>query len=245
MYNPDSKYIVSGSGKYSGIIKIWNIKTGKHLKTLSGDSSLYKNTVVMSSNGKYIVSGGYYNNIMVWDIKAEKYLSFSSTHTKKISSVAVSPDAKYIISGSDDETIKIWDIQTGECLRTLENYRKKIGSVIISPDGKFIVSVNRADEEEFNPETIIRIWDIQTGNCLYTIDYSYTISIDENSYFTGSDENIDKYLRVSEEPLTQRKLTPEEINHFRKKDNFLEIGEIIEKPIVEELFILKTYETNI
>ncbi len=33
----------------------------------------------------------------------------------------------------------------------------------------------------------------------------------------SNDKNIDKYLRISEELLSQRKLTNEEINHFRKK----------------------------
>ena len=142
-------------------------------------------------------------------------------HTSLINSIAISPDGKYIVSGSWDATIKIWDIKTGECLNTLEGHKDSVNSIVISPDGKYIVSASS--------DNTIKIWDFKTFEYIYTIDKSYQISIDKHGYFTGSDEAIDKYLRVSEEPLTQRKLTSEEIKHFRKKGDFLEIEENIEK----------------
>ena len=142
-------------------------------------------------------------------------------HTSSIYAIAISPDGKYIVSGSIDTTIKIWDFKTGECLNTLEGHIDSVNSISISPDGKYIVSGSDDDT--------IKIWDFKTFEYIYTIDKSYQISIDKHGYFTGSDEAIDKYLRVSEEPLTQRKLTSEEIKHFRKKGDFLEIEENIEK----------------
>ena len=139
-------------------------------------------------------------------------------HSELVNSVTISPDGKYIVSGSGDKTIKIWDIKTGECLNTLEGHSYWVNSVTISPDGKYIVSGSR--------DKTIKIWDIRKGVCIYTLDYSYEISIDSNGYFKGSLENIEKYLRVSESPLTQRKLTSEEIKHFLKKDNFIDIGNV-------------------
>ena len=79
---------------------------------------------------------------------------------------------------------------------------------IISSDGKYIVSGS--------DDKTIKISDFSTGENIYTIDTTYNIFIDNNGYFTGSDENIDKYLRVSEEPLIQIKLTLEERNNFFK-----------------------------
>ena len=99
-----------------------------------------------------------------------------------------------------------------------EGHSSYVNSVTISPDGKYIVSGSR--------DKTIKIWDIRKGVCIYTLDYSYEISIDSNGYFKGSLENIEKYLRVSESPLTQRKLTSEEIKHFLKKDNFIDIGNV-------------------
>ncbi len=191
-------------------------------------SSIY--AIAISPDGKYIVSGSN-KTIKIWDFKTGECLNTLEGHTSSINSIAISPDGKYIVSGSIDTTIKIWDFKTGECLNTLEGHIDSVNSISISPDGKYIVSGSDDDT--------IKIWDFKTFEYIYTIDKSYQISIDKHGYFTGSDEAIDKYLRVSEEPLTQRKLTIEEINHFRKKDGFLEIGEIIEKTDVEDIGNLK------
>ena len=215
--SPDGKYIVSGSNK---TIKIWDFKTGECLNTLEGHTSSI-NSIAISPDGKYIVSGSWDKTIKIWDFKTGEFLNTLEGHKFYVSSIAISPDGKYIVSGSRDKTIKIWDFKTGECLNTLEGHKYFVNSIAISPDGKYIVSGSLDDT--------IKIWDFKTFEYIYTIDKSYQISIDKHGYFTGSDEAIDKYLRVSEEPLTQRKLTSEEIKHFRKKGDFLEIEENIEK----------------
>ena len=188
--------------------------------------------ILISPNGEYIISVNEYfhdERIDIWDIKTGKCLK--TLYSAFLSSISILPDGNYIVLGRRDGKIEIWDFEIGECLKTLDGHLDYVSSITISPDGKYIVS-GSYDET-------IRIWDIKTGENIYTIDNSYNISINNNGYFIGSDEDIDKYLRVSEEPLTQRKLTLEEINHFRKKGDFLEVGEIIEKPKVEEIFIEK------
>ena len=42
------------------------------------------------------------------------------------------------------------------------------------------------------------------------------IEIDSQGYFNASDEIIDKYLRIKDSSLSQRKLNKQEINHFRR-----------------------------
>ena len=74
---------------------------------------------------------------------------------------------------------------------------------------------------------------MQSGECLYTIDNTAKVSIDKDGYFVGERADIVEYVRVSESPLRQRRLTDEEIKHFRKRGNFLEVGKIISKPKVE------------
>ena len=152
-------------------------------------------------------------------------------------SVAISPDGKTIVSGSYDNTIKIWDNQSGECLNTLEGHSGYVSSVAISPDGKTIVSGSG--------NGTIKIWDIKSGKLIYTTynfikSEEYFAAIDPDGYFYANNKAIDEFLRVSEEPLSQRKLTDEEIKHFRKKGNFLEVGEIVPKSKVQEIVIKKT-----
>ena len=48
-----------------------------------------------------------------------------------------------------------------------------------------------------------------------TIEFNFSFEFIEK-YFNADDENVEKYIRVSEKPLSQRKLTNDEINHFKK-----------------------------
>ena len=157
-------------------------------------------------------------------------------HSISVESVAISPDGKTIVSGSSDETIKIWDIQSGECLKTLKGHSEWADSVAISTDGNTIASGSR--------DKSIKIWDIKSGKLIYTTynfikSEEYFAAIDPDGYFYANNKAIDEFLRVSEEPLSQRKLTDEEIKHFRKKGNFLEVGEIVPKPKAQEIVIIK------
>ncbi len=93
-----------------------------------------------------------------------------------------------------------------------KGHSDSVYSVAISLDGKTIVSGSE--------DGTLKLWDIRSGECIYTSDHAAKVSIDKDGYFTGE---IDEYVRVSEAPLTQRKLTDEEIKYFRKKGNFLEI----------------------
>ena len=134
-------------------------------------------------------------------------------HSSSVRSIAISPDGKYIVSGSVDGTIKIWDFKTGECLNSLEGHSSWVDSIAISPDGKYIVSGSG--------DGTIKIWDFKNVNNIYSIDLSFNISINNEGFFKGNIENIDKYIRVSEKPLTTRKLTSEEIKKKKKKGSFI------------------------
>ena len=111
------------------------------------------NSIAISPDGKYIVSGSDDETIKIWDIKTAECLNTLLGHSETVSSVTISPDGKYIVSGSIDKTIKIWDIKTAECLNTLEGHSSYVESVTISPDGKYIVSGSH--------DKTRKIWDIK------------------------------------------------------------------------------------
>ena len=216
--SPDGKYIVFGSF-LDDTIKIWDLKSGECLNTLEGNTPFAK-SVAISPDGKYIVFGSLWDDIKIWDLKSGECLNTLEGHTSSVESVEISPDGKYIVSGSNDSTIKIWDLKSGECLNTLEGHTDLINSVAISPDGKYIVSGSN--------DSTIKIWDLKSGEYIYSIyNYNDFIAIDNKANFIANDKAIEKHLRVSEKPLSVRKLTPKEIEHFRKKDGFLSIGEPI------------------
>jgi WD40 repeat protein len=154
----DGATIASGSDDQT--VKLWDITTGKCLKTLQGHTS-WVNSVAISPDGTTLVSGSADRTIKLWDIRTGECLKTLQGHTQRVQSVAISPDSATLISSSNDQTVKLWDISTGECLKTLQGHTHTIGSVAISLDGTTVAS-GSFDET-------IKLWDVKTGQCLKTL----------------------------------------------------------------------------
>ncbi|MCC5644224.1 serine/threonine protein kinase, partial [Nostoc sp. CHAB 5824] len=74
---PDGKTLASGSEDKT--IKLWDVSTGKALKTLTGHSSKV-NSVVFSPDGKTLASGSEDKTIKLWDVSTGKALKTLTGH---------------------------------------------------------------------------------------------------------------------------------------------------------------------
>jgi len=115
-------------------------------------------SVFVTPDGKYIVSGSADKTIKIWDFEKGEEIRTLRGHQKHVSSVFVTPDKKHIVSGSFDKTIKIWDFKEGKEIRTLKGHTDMVLSVFVTPDGKYIVS-GSGDQD-------IIIWDFEKGKCI-------------------------------------------------------------------------------
>lgn len=172
-------------------------------------------SVAISHDNKYIISAG--DSIRIWDFITLECLK-TLEDSNYINSLAISTNGKYIVSLTNKNNINIWDFTTGKCLKTIKGDSNYVSSSTISPYGQYIV---------LDKNGRVKIWDFYSGDYLYTIDTIYDVSIDKNGYFVGNNENIDKCTRISEILLSQRRLTKEEIIHFRKKEPFIDNSENI------------------
>lgn len=114
--------------------------------------------LVVTPNGKTIISGSDDNTIKLWDIETGECLKTLKGHSGRIHYLAITLDGKQIISGSLMET-KIWDLQSGKCLKNI--IQKQYATIftnddyitsfqVISSDGNTIASVNYYEE--------VRVW---------------------------------------------------------------------------------------
>lgn len=69
------------------------------------------NSVVVSSDLRYIVSASMDTTIRVWEFETGKEIKSLIGHEKAVYSVVITSDVKYILSGSEDSTIKVWSCQ--------------------------------------------------------------------------------------------------------------------------------------
>ena len=86
-------------------IKVW--RDDKIYKTLKGHRHSVR-TLCQIDNNKF-VSGGFDNDIRIWDIKNYKCIQTVKAHKSNVICIVVLKNGKFC-SCSNDHTIKIWSL---------------------------------------------------------------------------------------------------------------------------------------
>jgi serine/threonine protein kinase len=94
--------------EYGCLVKQMHNKAGDLVGHVYGISSL-----LVSADGKRLISGSYDATIKVWDLETGKDTLTLRGHTKGVATLALGKDGKRLISGSEDQTIKVWDLDAG------------------------------------------------------------------------------------------------------------------------------------
>ena len=111
-------------------------------------------TVVVSADGKRLLTGCNDKKLRMWDADTGKELCVFEGHTDHIHGVALSPDGKRVLSASGDKTARLWDAQTGKELRKYEDHADPVLSVAFGPEGKAISGDDMGR---------MHLWDLHTG----------------------------------------------------------------------------------
>ncbi len=157
-FSPDGETLVSGS--IDKTIGIWNVKTGKLIRTLKGDAGEVA-SIAISPNGHFLAIGSHEypkSNVKVWHLSTGKLIHTLLGHHKPVNCVAISPDGQILASGSNK--IKIWHMYKGDRLCTLW-HTYAVNSAAISPDSAILASGGS--------DSKIRLWNPLTGELLCTL----------------------------------------------------------------------------
>ena len=184
-FSPDGKVIASGSN--DSTIKLWEVMTGRELRTLSGHSHSVS-SVAFSPDGTVIASGSEDRTIKLWEVMTGRAPRTFSGYSSSVSSVAFSPDGKVIASGGEDSIIKLWDVPTGRELHAFSGHLDDVTSVAFSPDGKTLASSSY--------DNSVKLWNVARRALLatcYSIDNDEWALIDPEGRFDASPGGM-KYL---------------------------------------------------
>ncbi len=198
-FSPDGLTALTGS--WDGSVKLWDLATGKELRTFKGRYDVY--SVAFSPDGRTMLmgtsekaSGSWRGIIKLWDVATGEEIKTFRGHTGDawagtVYSVAFSPDGRTALSGSDDDTLKLWDVATGKEVRTFKGHAKDVRSVAFSPDGATALSGSK--------DTTMRLWDVATGKEIRAFPgheravESVAFSADGRTALSGS---LDKTLKL-------------------------------------------------
>lgn len=102
------KFLVTGADR----LRVWQI--GKNARLRQKHSlPTHKHgvwAVAFSPDGRLLVSGGYDDNLHLFDVRNGKLLRQFKGHTNAVLSAGFSPDGKTLVTASKDGTVKLWNV---------------------------------------------------------------------------------------------------------------------------------------
>ena len=157
-FKPRSYVLASGS--IDGTIRIWNMRSERHVRTLRGHRSEIF-SVAWSPNGRTLASASRDGTVRLWNPDNGANLSTLHGHGQTVWSVAFSPDGRTLASGGQDGTIHLWNPRTGNLITTLRGHTGGVHSIAFHPNGQLFVSGSH--------DHTIRLWNPRTGDLIATL----------------------------------------------------------------------------
>jgi WD40 repeat protein/serine/threonine protein kinase len=102
--SPDDRLLAAADGED---IAVWNLVTGKRLRTIHGGSAPI-GCLAFNPNGSRLAAGTG-RALRLWDMTTGQELRSLTGHTGTINAVAFSSDGYRLISASDDQTVRVYD----------------------------------------------------------------------------------------------------------------------------------------
>lgn len=133
----DEKYVYSGS-KDCTVTK-WDIESGKkqvvfvgHHKGVPGGVAGHTGQVLavaVSSDGKFVATGGQDKVIHIWDGETNLHLHTFRGHNQPISGLVFQKGTHELFSCSFDRTVKIWNLNEMVYVETLFGHQDPVGAI--------------------------------------------------------------------------------------------------------------------
>ncbi|KKA29470.1 hypothetical protein TD95_003409 [Thielaviopsis punctulata] len=145
---------ILATGSYDSTIKIWNVETGKLIRTLTGHTSGVR---TLQFQGAKLISGSLDKTIKVWNWQTGECINTMAPHQEGV--ITVHFVDNWLVSGSIDKTVKLFDFHTRQtwCLRGHTDW---VNHVRIDIESRTIFSAS--------DDLTIKLWDMDTKACLKT-----------------------------------------------------------------------------
>lgn len=156
---------ILATGSYDTTIKIWDLNTGKELRTIEGHANNpngHRDGIrCLQMDECKLISGGMDTTIRIWNWRTGEHLATHRGHHASVIGLHYDSEADILVSGSADHTAKIWDFRQ-KTVCTLNGHQNWVNSVKIDTASRTIFTAS----DDFTA----KLWDMDTKRCIRTFE---------------------------------------------------------------------------
>ncbi|WFC97990.1 hypothetical protein MYAM1_000711 [Malassezia yamatoensis] len=157
-------YPVLVTGSYDRTVKVWNLRTGEILRTLTGHA---RGVRCLQFDDVKLITGSMDRSLKIWNWRTGELLRTLEGHTEGI--VSLNFNESVLASGSADSSIRIWNFHSGECY-SLQGHRDWVNAVQLWSPPASRTKCDQGNGPMFlfsaSDDGTIRLWDLQTRECI-------------------------------------------------------------------------------
>ncbi|KAF2680459.1 WD40 repeat-like protein [Lentithecium fluviatile CBS 122367] len=191
----DDHILITGS--YDATVKVWNLATGKEIRTLTGHTLGIR---CLQYDEARLITGSLDGTIKVWDWRSGECKVTIRAHTGGI--IGLHMADKLLASGSTDHNIVIHDLGAGQ-KHTLRGHTDWVNCVKIDLPSRTLFSAS--------DDMTVKLWDLDTYTCIKTYEghvgqvqqvlpLPSDFEIDEEDYVTHGNDASDTASLSSDTP---------------------------------------------
>jgi WD40 repeat protein len=133
----DENYFAAKSENHD--LKVWEISSGKAVKTLSG-ATVPMSEISQSSDGKRLAAAGADGNIYLWDMSSNSLISKLKVFDEAVKKIRFAPGNNEIIVVSVSGLTRIFDLTSYKQLKEFKGKEGSASITALSPSGKFLAA---------------------------------------------------------------------------------------------------------
>jgi WD40 repeat protein len=114
------------------------------------------NSVAMSPNGRYAITGGSDHVAYLWDTKTGQVI-YKFRHANRVTQVALDDKGKFAFTADSQKQARVWDLSTGRAMSQLKyvNRQEVFSFARFSEDGRQLITGA--------PNQSLTLWDTNIG----------------------------------------------------------------------------------
>jgi WD40 repeat protein len=150
-YSRDGAFVVSAPKEEPGVVRLWNLESGKSqvVPSVKGD----KYGLAVDSTGSRVAIATLDKPTVVERPNGTGRVELHG-YTADVYALAFSPDGRHVVSASEDKTARIWNAQTGRQERSL-HHNEAVADATYSRNGRYVATAGF--------DGTVRVWPVAGG----------------------------------------------------------------------------------